>query len=465
MQKPVVDRDTQLTAAEEHKDVIFQRRCQLIVIEGPSKGRKLDLSKPKTTLGKRENNDLIIDDKTVSRTHFEIIQTEDSYLLKDLESTNGTYINDLRVKEAYLSPGDVIQIGNSRIEFVAYDEKVQIEPSNRTEFGPLTGRSRKMRQIFGLLEKISPTNATVIIEGETGTGKEVVAKAIQENSGRKSKPYVVFDCGGVAENLIESELFGHVKGAFTGAVTTRRGAFEEATGGTIFLDEIGELSLDLQPKLLRALEQRQIKKVGSNESTNIDVRVLCATNRNLRKEVTEGRFREDLYYRLSVVKIQIPPLRDRPEDIPFLIERFLASGAFNQGPNGKLRVSRVEDDALKMLTRYQWPGNVRELMNVLERVVPLVDGTNVTAQHISYIFDEMERQEEEATERTSVDMRLPFKEAKQKIVEGFEKEYLAALLRRNNYNISKTAREAGIDRKHIRNLLKKYGIIGEDGEE
>ena len=464
-EKPVVDRDTQVLGGEEPKDLIFQRKCQLVVIEGPSKGKKLDLNRPATRIGKRENNELVVEDKTVSRNHLEIVQAEDSYQLKDLESTNGTFINELRVKEAYLSPGDVIRIGNTRIEFVAFDEKVQIEPSTKNEFGPLTGRSRKMRQIFGLLERIAPTNATVIVEGETGTGKELVARAIHENSARKGKGFAVFDCGGVAENLIESELFGHVKGAFTGAIATRRGAFEEASGGTIFLDEIGELSLDLQPKLLRALEQREVRKVGANDPMAVDVRVICATNRNLRKEVSEGRFREDLYYRLSVVKIQIPPLRERPDDIPFLIERFLANGKFNQLPDGKLKVSRVEDDALKMLARYQWPGNVRELLNILERVAPMVTGNSVTGRDIAYIFQEIDRDEEEATERMSVDMRLPFKEAKQKIVEGFEKDYLAALLRRNNYNISKTAREAGIDRKHIRNLLKKYGIIGEDAED
>jgi len=216
--------------------------------------------------------------------------------------------------------------------------------------------------------------------------------------------------------------------------------------------------------LLRALEQREIKKVGSNESNPIDVRVVCATNRNLKKEVSENRFRQDLYYRLSVVKINLPPLRERPDDIPFLIEKLLASGRFNVDAEGKLKITRVEDDALKMFTRYQWPGNVREMVNILERIVPMVDGNVITGKDVSFIFEEMER-EEEATERMSVDMGLPFKEAKQKIVESFEKDYLAALLRRNNYNISKTAREAGIDRKHIRNLLKKYGIIGEDAPE
>ncbi|HEX5037363.1 MAG TPA: sigma 54-interacting transcriptional regulator [bacterium] len=457
--------DTQLLNMEgADKDVVFQRKCQLVVLSTAAKGKKLDLNRPVTKLGKKEDNDLVLDEKTVSRNHAEIVQTEDSYILKDLGSTNGTYLNDIRVKEAYLSPGDIVRLGTARIEFIAFDEKVQIEPSTRQEFGGLLGRSRRMRQIFSLLEKISPTNATVLIEGETGTGKDLVARAIHQNSPRKAKPFVVFDCSAVAQNLIESELFGHVKGSFTGAVATRKGAFEEANGGTIFLDEIGELSLDLQPKLLRALEQREVKKVGANESQPIDVRVVCATNRNLKKEVSENRFRQDLYYRLSVVKINLPPLRERPDDIPFLIEKLLASGRFNVDSEGKLKVTRVDDDALKMLTRYQWPGNVREMVNILERMVPMVDGNVVSGKDVGFIFEEMER-EEEATERMSVDMGLPFKEAKQKVVESFEKDYLAALLRRNNYNISKTAREAGIDRKHIRNLLKKYGIIGEDTPE
>ncbi len=453
--------DTQLLSVEGEKDVVFLRKCQLIVLNTSSKGKKLDLNQPVTHIGKKESNDLLLDEKTVSRNHVEIHQQENSYLLKDLESTNGTYINDIRVKEAYLSPGDIIRVGTVRVEFIAFDEKIQIEPSIKQEFGPLLGRSRRMRQIFSILEKISPTNATVLIEGETGTGKDVVARAIHQASPRKNKPFVVFDCSAVAPNLIESELFGHMKGSFTGAVATRKGAFEEANGGTIFLDEIGEMTLDLQPKLLRALEQREIKKVGANDSAPIDVRVVCATNKNLKKEVSENRFREDLYYRLSVVKINLPPMRERPDDIPFLIEKLLASSKFNQMPDGQLKVTRVEDDALKMLGRYQWPGNVREMVNILERLVPMVEGNTITGQQVSYIFEEMER-EEEATERMSVDMGLPFKEAKQKVVESFEKDYLAALLRRNNYNISKTAREAGIDRKHIRNLLKKYGIIGED---
>jgi len=449
---------TQLLKAEDGApEVVSLRKCLLSIIDGDDKGTKYTLSKNVTQLGKKEGNDIPITDKTVSRNHAEIEYTADSFLLRDLESTNGTYVNGTRVKEAYLVPGDRIKIGRTVLEFSAFDEKVKIEPSEKTVFGKMVGTSIKMRQIFTILERIAPTLATVVIEGDTGTGKDLVAQAVHEHSPRRNRPFVVFDCSAVAPNLIESELFGHEKGSFTGAVRSRRGAFEEANGGTIFLDEIGELTLDLQPKLLRALEQREIKRVGSNSTSRIDVRVVCATNKKLRKEVAEGRFREDLYYRLSVVKIRLPTLSERPEDVEALIARFLAEGKFNMLPDGKLKITRVDNDALKMLKRYQWPGNVRELLNVIERAISFAEGSILSKGHLDFVFSEIEH-EEEYTERLVTSTDMPFKEAKQKIVEQFEKEYLIELLRKNNYNISAAAREAGIDRKHIRNLLKKYGI-------
>lgn len=455
-EKDFENKTQQLKMAEAH-DVISLRKCVLSIVEGDEKGKKFTLSKNITTIGKKEDNDITLSDKTISRKHAEIEYLADSFILRDHDSTNGTYLNGSRVKEAYLSPGDRIKIGKTLMEFSAFDEKVRIEPADMKEFGKMVGSSTKMRQIFTILGRISPTLATVIIEGDTGTGKDLVAQAIHEHSPRKNKPFVVFDCSAVAPNLIESELFGHEKGSFTGAIRSRRGAFEEAAGGTIFLDEIGELTLDLQPKLLRALEQREIKRVGANSTSKIDVRVICATNRNLKKEVSEGRFREDLYYRLSVVKIRLPSLAERPEDIEPMIERFLTTSKFNMLEGGKFKVTKVDDDALKMLKRYQWPGNVRELMNVVERAISFAEGDTITKSHLDYVFSESE-QEEEYTERLAPSTDMPFKEAKQKIVEVFEKEYLIELLKKNDYNLSAAAREAKIDRKHIRNLLKKYGI-------
>lgn len=449
---------TQLLRADESPDIISLRKCQLIIMEGNDKGKKLTLSKNISTIGKMDDNDIILDDKTVSRKHVEVEYKSDSFLLRDLDSTNGTYVNGTRVKESYLLPGDRIKIGRTTLEFTAFDEKVKIDPSQKTEFGKMVGTSTKMRQIFTILERISPTLATVVIEGDTGTGKDLVAQAIHEHSPRRNRPFIVFDCSAVAPNLIESELFGHEKGSFTGAVRSRKGAFEEATGGTIFLDEIGELTLDLQPKLLRALEQREIRRVGSNTPTNIDVRVICATNKVLRKEVADGRFREDLYYRLSVVKIRLPSLAERPEDVEGLVERFLAVSKFNMLGGGKLKIVKVDDEALKALKRYQWPGNVRELMNIIERAVSFAEGDTLTKSHLDFVFSELEHEDEDRTERMVTSSDIPFKEAKQKIVEIFEKEYLLEILKKNNYNISAASREAKIDRKHIRNLLKKYGI-------
>jgi DNA-binding NtrC family response regulator len=454
---------TEILKIDETPEVVSLRKCQLVVVEGPSRGKKIALNKNLIKVGKRESNDFVVIDKTVSRNHFEIEYQSDSFLLKDLGSTNGTYLNGSKVKEAYLLPGDIIKVGNTTIEFVAFDEKVKIEPSLENEYGLMVGRSRKMRQIFSILQKISPTNATVIVEGETGTGKDLVARSIHEFSTRKNKPFIVFDCSAVAPNLIESELFGHEKGSFTGAVKSRQGAFEAAGGGTIFLDEIGELTSELQPKLLRAREQREIKRVGSNTPVKIDVRVVCATNKNLRQEVDAGKFREDLYYRLSVVKVLLPPLRDRTEDIPPLVERFLTTGHFNKKPDGSLMATRVEDDALKVLSRHQWPGNVRELSNIMQRAVSFAEGDTITKGNIDFIFAEMEHGEDK-TERMAVDSDIPFKDAKQQIVENFEKEYLSELLSRNRHNLSKAAREAKIDRKHLRNLLKKYGITSKDDD-
>jgi DNA-binding NtrC family response regulator len=458
--------NTSIIEPAENRDLISLRKYQLIVIGKDNNRRKFELGKKKVIrIGKKTDNDIVVNDKTVSRNHVEIQVGEDnSYLLRDLNSTNGTSINSMKVKEAYLSQGDLIEVGETKIEFQTYDESVQIEPSDKNEFGEMVGKSRKMRQIFGVLERISPSQATVIIEGETGTGKELVAKAIHRHSLRKDKPCVTFDCSAVAPNLIESELFGHTKGSFTGAIKDRVGAFEAANGGTIFLDEIGELTLDLQPKLLRALEQREIKRVGSTQAVKLDVRVISATNRNLKEEVKAGKFREDLYYRLSVVKIQLPALRERLEDIPLIVEKILAHARYNVKPDGSFYVMRVEDDALKILQRYQWPGNVRELNNILERAVSFSENGVIKGMHLQYVFSEVESGEEATVRMQNFDLERPFKEAKQHVVESFEKEYLQELLHRNKGNVSKAAREAKIDRKHLRNLLVKYEIIKSDTE-
>jgi transcriptional regulator with PAS, ATPase and Fis domain len=307
-----------------------------------------------------------------------------------------------------------------------------------------------MRKIYTIIEKIAGTDVTVIIEGESGTGKELVAAAIHEKSKRSKKPFVVFDCSAVAENLIESELFGHEKGSFTGATGLRHGAFELADSGTVFLDEIGELQIDLQPKLLRVLESRTIRRVGGDRPMPIDVRVVAATNRSLEQEVKKGTFREDLFYRLNVVPIHLPPLRRRKEDIPLLVESFIEN---HNEQHPEKRVEGVSTAAMELLMAYDWPGNVRELKNTIFRAISFMDGAQIQP-------DDIPDRVRIPVAKAELEIRedLGFKDAKEQWVASFEKQYLTDLLKRNNFNISAAAKEAGIDRKSVQRLVKKYGI-------
>ncbi|PKN59170.1 MAG: Fis family transcriptional regulator [Deltaproteobacteria bacterium HGW-Deltaproteobacteria-14] len=448
------------------------RKCKLVMERSDGTPLEYIFDQPTVSIGAMDDNDVVVDDDTVSRYHCRVFQEEDAYLIQDLTSTNGTFVNRVRIREAYLKPGCTITAGKTDLRFQSLDERVEIQPVNRDRLGSIVGKSLRMREIFGILEKIAPTGVTVIIEGETGTGKEVVARTIHEASHRDKKPFVVFDCGAVPENLIESELFGHEKGSFTGAIMARQGLFEIAQGGTIFLDELGELSLDLQPKLLRALEQREIRRVGSNKPIKIDVRVIAATNRNLAEEVKAGRFREDLFYRLSVVRLILPPLRERKEDLPLLARHILSRGNFNKDTEGLTRVKGVAREALDAMMNYHWPGNVRELVNVVERACAYTDSEYVTLEdlpeQISGIGIVRRRPSPEAlTSRDKIEKasEKPFKEAKEEWVSSFERDYIVNLLKRNSFNISHAAREADIDRKYFRKLMKKYGIEAADGDD
>jgi transcriptional regulator with GAF, ATPase, and Fis domain len=287
----------------------------------------------------------------------------------------------------------------------------------------------------------------VLIEGETGTGKDMVARTIHALSRRKDKPFIVVDCGAVAGSLIESELFGHEKGAFTGAAATRQGAFELASGGTIFLDELGELSLDLQPKLLRVLEQREIRRVGGSKTIKVDIRVIAATKQDLQSEVQKGKFREDLYFRLSVVPIRTPALRERKEDLPLLVQSFCKKMA-GEGPPVVF-----DDSAMQSFMTHDWPGNVRELRNVLERGVYLGGGPSA-GRWVS-----MPTASAESPAMEPFDPALSYRDSKEKWEREFEKRYLQWLMQRAQGNISRAARDADMDRKYLHKLLKKHAIV------
>ncbi len=462
---------TQIAYRPDGGTTLHLRKCRLALEVGDGRWAEHVFDQAVVTLGSMDDNDLVLDDDTVSRYHCRIYQEDSAYVLEDLGSTNGSFIDGVRIKAAYLAPGHAVELGNTRLQFQSFDEEVHITPSKSDRFGDIIGTNVQMRKIFGILEKIAPTDTTVVIEGETGTGKEVVAQTVHKRSHRAEKPFVVFDCSAVPANLIESELFGHEKGSFTGAITARQGLFEMANGGTIFLDELGELNLELQPKLLRVLETREVRRVGGLRPIKVDVRVIAATNRKLEDEVREGRFREDLYYRLSVVRLFLPPLRDRREDIPLLARHFLQVGRFNRDGNGNQRVSNLGHQVLEALRTYDWPGNVRELLNVIERACSFAESdTAELADLPPHLLDQSHMQRLQQLKPQllqpdgveGVEDLGPFKDAKEKWVASFERDYIRALLERNDFNISHAAREADIDRKYFRKLMKKYGIENPD---
>jgi len=348
---------------------------------------------------------------------------------------------------------------------------VAIVPSSKERLGAVVGRSRRMRELFAVVEKIAGSGTTVVIEGETGTGKELVAKEIHRLSPRAAGPLMVVDCSAVPQNLIESELFGHEKGAFTGAAMARQGLFELAHGGTLFLDELGELPLDLQPKLLRALEAREIRRVGGTRSMRVDVRIIAATRRDLEQEVASGRFREDLFYRLSVVRLRLPPLREREGDLPALVKHVLERLPANRRDDGRLRLREASREALDALGAYRWPGNVRELSNVIERAVSLSDEAHGDVLEVRGLPDVVRGPTRAAPAGRAPAAAPPpdaegtFKEAKERLLSSFERDYLVTLLRRNLGNISAAARDAAIDRKYFRKLMRKYGLASDTDEE
>jgi transcriptional regulator with GAF, ATPase, and Fis domain len=354
----------------------------------------------------------------------------------------------------------------------AYEEPTHIRENLLTEptrFGSMVGRSAPMRALFSTLQKAASSDVTVLLEGETGTGKEASAEAIHLASPRCDGPFVVIDCSAIPSQLLESELFGSERGAYTGAVASRAGAFEAASGGTIFLDEIGELQLDLQPKILRALERRQIKRVGATEYRPVDLRVIAATNRSLRAEVEAKRFRSDLYYRLAVVRIKLPPLRERIADVPLLVEHVLTNLGVAEAPESD--AMRTEAFLQKLL-RYPWPGNIRQLRNHVERCVALGDAglppsldtcppppiaptPNTVSSHAP---PQTTASSHATAPRTEIDVTEPLRVARQRWTTQFERLYLEAVLSRHDNNVAAAARAAGVDRIHFYRLLWKHGL-------
>jgi DNA-binding NtrC family response regulator len=422
---------------------------RLRVLEGPDAGATWTARAERAVIGSHESADLVLHDRTVSRFHCELSVEDGRVAVRDLESRNGTVIDGVSVMQAWLRSGSTLTLGHSRLRFELGDEPIEVALAESDRFGSLVGRSVAMRAVFARLEKAAASDATVLLEGETGTGKEAAAESIHEAGARKGKPFVVVDCGAIPPQLLESELFGHEKGSFTGATASREGAFEAAGGGTLFLDEIGELSPDLQPKLLRVLERREIKRIGNPRWQPVDVRVIAATNRNLRSEVNAGRFRSDLYYRLAVVVIRLPPLRERREDIQILVEHLLgASGAASLPEADLLRSDAVRAE----LAAHPWPGNVRELRNYVERCLALREPLPVDQQGAS---------EPSPPPRPGIPAGTApndLKAARESWTREFERRFLEDLLARHGNNVSAAARAAGVDRKYFYRLLWRNGL-------
>jgi DNA-binding NtrC family response regulator len=446
-------RETERTDPIERAPEEFKLRTHRIRVEvakGPDAGRVAELPGLAVRIGSSKDCDFVLTDTTVSRLHLHLRVERESIRVIDAGSRNGTRIDGTRVLDAYARPDSLIEIGGTTLRLRMLADMVELPLSTRDSFGRLVGRSIAMRRVFSLLERAAPTDSTVLIEGETGTGKELVAMGLHEASPRADGPFVVFDCSAAAPTLIESALFGHMRGAFTGALVDHPGVFEEAHGGTLFLDEIGELPIELQPKLLRVLEAREVRRLGASNSRRVDVRVVAATNRSLTREVDRGRFREDLYYRLAVITVRMPPLRERPEDIPLLVRHFERE----LSARAKSPPQPLPDSVVHAYCAQAWPGNVRELRNAVDRALA-IGGPGLWEARVSPApLPGL------PGAALGVTLKEPLLAGRQRIMEAYEREYIELALRETGGNISRAATLAGVGRKFMQQAMKRYGLRG-----
>ncbi len=424
------------------------------VVEGPDVGAEvvIAVTNPNRVLvGTSPACQLRLTDPTVSRRHAALEATAGGLRLSDLDSTNGTRVGRNRVGEVWLSPPETVAVGDTRLEVGLAAPTTEPLPPGAA-FGKVLGESEAMRRLYPLCARLAASLVPVVIEGETGTGKEHLAEALHEAGPRAEAPFVVFDCTAIAPSLIESELFGHEKGAFTGATSARRGVFERASGGTLLIDEIGDLPIELQSKLLRAIERRQIQRVGGERAISVDVRILAATRRDLDQEVQRGRFRDDLFHRLAVARVELPPLRDRHGDVEVLARRFsLELG----GDAASLPAELVSRWALE-----RWPGNVRELRNAVARRLALGE----------LAPDPPARTEASPPDPAGADpfariltSELPWSDARDRAIEAFEARYVRAMLERHGGNVTRAAAAAGLARRYFHKLKARH--VGADPED
>jgi DNA-binding NtrC family response regulator len=394
-------------------------------------------------VGSSAGSPITVLDAAVSRIHAEFEPRADGLWIRDLGSRNGTYIEGIQVTAGRVPDGGSVRVGSTSLAVRRETTPRLVTLWPHDQFGPLRGASVPMRELFARLHRVAATDSTILIQGETGTGKELVARAIHEASPRAQQPYVVVDCAGLPESLLESELFGHAKGSFTGATAPRVGAIEAAEGGTVFLDEVGELPLSVQPKLLRVLESRAVRRVGETTHRDVNVRFVSATHRDLRTMVNEGSFREDLYFRLAVIPIVVPTLRERMDDVELLMNAFIPPGS-----NAVLPPEVIEEASHR-----SWPGNVRELRNFVERIVAL--GPN-EAIALSAVPPAAELEPRGPWRALSQSHQLPLRDARAAWLDLLEREYLRQLLERHQGDVPSAAQAADVDRTHLYRLIRKY---------
>jgi two-component system, NtrC family, response regulator GlrR len=439
----MITRD-EATRAGVNATIVRYAKTRVEVIQGSDAGLAVETANKPIRVGTSSDNDLVLTDDTVSRRHCAIEPTEGGFRVRDEGSTNGILLSGARLFDAMLYGATQIQLGGSVLAITPLKETVDREQTTADRFGDLLGRSPLMRELFADLSRIASTDVTLLIEGETGTGKELVAESVHRASARNQAPYVVFDCSAVAPTLAESELFGHERGAFTGAIASRPGVFEQADGGTIFLDELGELPKDLQPKLLRVLEKREVRRIGSQRTVPINVRLIAATNRNTSAEVARGNFRQDLYFRVAAAHVYVPPLRDRMEDLPMLVEHFLSLAT----PPRSL--TDVPPQVWEMFHAHRWPGNVRELSNAVQRLL-------VTPERTLVVPREQVQSPAGAVPPASGPF-LPLRIARREAGDLFERNYLQSLLARAEGNVTRAAAIAEVSRQMVQKLMRKHGL-------
>lgn len=444
----------------EEPEPVSGVRFDLSVIEGPDRGSRLtiDATAPSPRLvGQSHVCDLRLADKHVSRRHVAFDVEKHRLRIQDLGSTNGTFVDGVLIKDGYCHPGAIVRLGDTalRVDRAENGGIPSLPPTTR--FAKLLGRSAAMRRLYPLCERLAAATVPVLLEGETGTGKEVMAESLHEAGPRASKPFVVFDCTTVPANLLEAELFGAERGAYTGASAQRKGVFELADGGTLFIDEIGDLDISMQPKLLRAIERREIRRIGGDRMIRVDVRVLSATRRNLDEEVKAGRFRDDLFHRLVVARIELPPLRARRADIPFLVRHFVEEMGGEQ--------TAISQACMEAWQAEHWPGNVRELRNAVSARIALGD--------LARQFGARSEPEGAASLQPVVsgadlfkkvlDAGFELREARRQVVLEFERAYLARALASHG-TVAEAARAAGVEKRYFQ-LMRARLLRGDEGSE